>query len=186
MWCSWSLVCCCVEWELFPSFYSTPKTVWRAIFRWIPACTAYACLHATTRWRRHWAAPGGRWPTLHWSLLQPSSRGGLLSGCGLLFGWSFTKMTGVDGPFHLFFAHVCFTLRYKAPCWCIFPCICVSVCFVVFLVHFRYISCTILICPPAIGQTPKLVEIISSKALCLSLVFIWAYFIRKLAVRNWG
>ena len=67
-----------------------------------------------------------------------------------------------------------------------FPCICVSVCFVVFLVHFRYISCTIPICPPAIGQTPKLVEIISSKVLCLSLVFIWAYFIWTLAVRIWS
>ena len=67
-----------------------------------------------------------------------------------------------------------------------FPCICVSVCFIVFLVHFRYISCAIPICPPAIGQTPKFVEIVSSKALCLSLVFIWAYFIWKLVVRNWG
>jgi hypothetical protein len=42
----------------------------------------------------------------------------------------------------------------------------------VLLYFLSYISCAILICPPAIGQTTKLMEIVSFKALCLSLVFI--------------
>ena len=60
------------------------------------------------------------WLTLDRTLSPPPSRGGLLSGCGLLLGWSFTQITLSDGPFHLFFAHVCFALHRKAPSWCIF------------------------------------------------------------------
>ena len=37
-------------------------------------------------------------------------------------------------------------------------------------------------CPPANGQTPKLVEIVSFKALFLNLVFVCYDFMRVLAV----
>ena len=46
-----------------------------------------------------------------------------------------------------------------------------------FFVHFECIFYVFHECPPANGQTPKLVEIVSSKALYLSLVFILAVFI---------
>ena len=49
--------------------------------------------------------------------------------------------------------------------------------FAKFLVHFRLILCVIPTCPPGNGKSPKLVELISSKALCLGLVFILAVFI---------
>jgi hypothetical protein len=41
----------------------------------------------------------------------------------------------------------------------------------------RHIFLVILTCPPVNGKTPKLMEIVSSKALCLSLVSIWMDFI---------
>ena len=39
-----------------------------------------------------------------------------------------------------------------------------GVCVVVFLFHFRYISCVIPTCPPANDESPKLVELISYKS----------------------
>ena len=47
----------------------------------------------------------------------------------------------------------------------------------VMLCFFECIFYIFLKCRPANGQTPKLVEIVSSKALCLSLVFILVVFI---------
>jgi hypothetical protein len=46
-----------------------------------------------------------------------------------------------------------------------------------FFAHFECIFYVFHECPPTNGQTPKLMEIVSSKALCLSLVFILAVFI---------
>jgi len=43
--------------------------------------------------------------------------------------------------------------------------------------HFECIFYVFRECPPANGQTSKLVKIVSSKALCLSLVFILVVFI---------
>ena len=97
--------------------------------------------------RRTRAAPGGGRSTPDQALSPLPWCGGLLSGCGLLLGWSFAQITCVDGSFHLFFTHVCFMLHWKAPPWCIF--------------HV-FVS--------------KLMEIVSSKALCLSLVSILVHF----------
>ena len=46
-----------------------------------------------------------------------------------------------------------------------------------FSAHFECIFHVFHECTPTNGQTPKLVEIVSSKTLCLSLVFILAVFI---------
>ena len=47
-----------------------------------------------------------------------------------------------------------------------------GMCFVVFLVHFRHISCVIPTCPSVHGESPKLVEYVSVKPYSLSLVWI--------------
>jgi hypothetical protein len=67
---------------------------------------------------------------------------------------------------HLFWALICLVVGLL-PLW-----LTSGICIVVFLIYFRYFSCVISKCPPAKDQTSGLVEIVSSKALFLRLVFV--------------
>ena len=49
---------------------------------------------------------------------------------------------------------------------------CQGICILVFLVYFRNISFVIMTCPSTKDQTPKLVKMVSSKALFLGLVSV--------------
>ena len=54
-----------------------------------------------------------------------------------------------------------------------------GVCIVVFLVHFRYICCVILTCPPTNDESPKLVELVSYKPYLLSFgVCLYGFYVK--------
>jgi uncharacterized protein YneF (UPF0154 family) len=89
-------------------------------------------------------------------------------------------------------------LIWVCPCFSLFWALCFlvvgilplglmsGVCIVVFVVHFRYISCVILTCPPINDESLKLVELVSYKPYLLSFGICLYGFYVKLVGENWS